>query len=114
MRFLATLGWCSVASKRSYKIRLELANLRASSSISDSVTDPFHCRSPMITADILDLAYQWLTPSRISWSWRDRQGHQAGDATSWAVSSRPVQMHGQFQECLSLLGNQAAVSAIPA
>ena len=58
----------------------------------------------------------WLpiTPSRISWSWRDRQGHQAGDATSWAVRSRPVQMHGQFQEFLSLLGNQAAISAIPA
>ena len=60
MRFLVTRGWCNVAPKRSYKIRDKLANLPALASL----TDPSHCRSPMITADILDLAYQWLCQQR--------------------------------------------------
>jgi len=103
MRFLATRGWCSVASKRSYKIRLELANLRASSSISDSVTDPSHCLSPMITADILDLAYQWLCQQRrdahhnhdiwhLRWNWNGVRTKLLGQLAAGTYRLSPTRM----------------------
>ena len=64
IKFLTMRGSCCVAPKRSYKIAGTLANLLASTSRSTSFANPSDCMSTMITADILDLAYQWLCQQR--------------------------------------------------
>ena len=99
MRFLAKRGCCNVAPKRSYKIRYKLANLHASASL----TDPSHCISPMITADILDLAYHWLCQQRrdahhnhdiwhLRWNWNGVRTKLLGQLAAGTYCLSPTRM----------------------
>jgi len=115
MKFSGRLESCCVAPKRSYKIAGTLANLLASSFRSPSFANPSDCMSTMITADILDLAYQWLCQQRkdahhnhdvwdLRWHWNEVRPEllqQLAEGTYRLSPTRMVRIEGDCFEVWS-------------